>query len=295
MAFLLDYNALVIAKVAIATKELGIANTDLLAVKNYFFRSILHIRKKFGEFGELIICQDADHNWRKDFYPYYKIGRKDVKAKAPFDWDLCRDAIKYIADDLGEYFPYKSIKVESAEADDVIATLTKHIRGWNAEHKVCSKSEEVIIGSRDQDFYPLQMIPGVSQYSLVERLYLRCADPADYLARKILKGDTGDSVPNVLSEDDAIAMKVRQQAITEMRIEKWETHRKQFGELHPDLDPVKYARNKTLVDLMNDVPENIAAKTIEEFTNATPASRIRTASYFIKNQMKELHQNIQHF
>jgi hypothetical protein len=295
MAFLLDFNPLVIAKTATATKELGVTKVDLLAIKNYFFRDILHIRQKFRDAGEFIICRDAKSNWRKDFFPYYKINRKDARAEMPFDWELCKEAIEVIGQDLVDWFPYKVVQTEKAEADDVIAVLTKHIRGWKPGMGICVKDEEVTIGSRDGDFLSLQIIPGVQQYSLIDKKYLRETDPEGFLRRKILKGDTGDGVPNVLSEDDSIAMKIRQKPITEARITTWESHWKETGQLHPDLDFAKYDRNKRLVDLVDGIPQEISDQILQDYKACTPTNRLKTASYFIHNRMQELHRDLQHF
>lgn len=295
MTVLLDFNPVVIAKAATATSKLGAKNVDIQVIKNYFFRDLLYLRKYFRDHDEFVICRDSKSNWRKDFFPYYKIARKDLKANLPFDWEMTKDAMDEIGDDLVNYFPYKVVMVDKAEADDVIGALTKHIRRWDPETGITRSDNPVVIGSRDNDFLSLQIIPGVTQYSPIDQKYIREPNPEDYLARKILKGDTGDSVPNVLSEDDAIATKTRQKAITEARIETWESYRKANGELHPDLDPAKYARNKTLVDLVYGIPQEIEQACIKTYQECKPTTRIKTASFFIKNRMPDLHAELQHF
>ncbi len=295
MAFLLDFNAIVIAKTATATNDLGRSKTDLAAVRNYFFRDILHLRQKFVNDGNFVICRDDVKNWRKDFFPYYKITRKETRAEAPFDWELCKDAIQTIGQELADNFPYKTVVVPNCEADDVIAVLTKHIRGWRPDLELCNKDEEVIIGSRDGDFRSLQKIPRVRQYSPTDKRFIIEPDPVTFLREKILTGDKGDAVPNVLSEDDAIAMKIRQKPITAARIEKWEGHWKEHGTLHPELDPRKYDRNRILVDLVDGIPKEIEQSILETYAAIKPTNRLKTASYFIAHGMRDMHSNLQFF
>lgn len=292
MTILIDFNAVLIATVASATKELG-SSVDLAAIKGYFFNDILSIKKKFSEYGQVVICCDSKETWRKDNFKYYKATRSEMKASAPFDWKLVHDALNEIISDIREFFPYKVVKVDKAEADDIIAVIAKFLNGYS--DGLCSKTEQILIISSDGDFKQLQIIPTVKQYSTAMGKFIVENQPEEFLYKKILTGDNGDAVPNILSSDDAIVMKIRQKPITEARVNKWKTHHLETGELHPDLDVTKYNRNKMLVDLLNEIPDSLEKEIVKTYEEAKPASKIKTSSYFIKNKMKLLYDDLSLF
>jgi 5'-3' exonuclease, N-terminal resolvase-like domain/T4 RNase H, C terminal len=292
MTILIDFNAVLIATVASATKELG-SSVDLAAIKGYFFNDILSIKKKFSEYGQVVICCDSKETWRKDNFKYYKATRSEMKASAPFDWKLVHDALNEIISDIREFFPYKVVKVDKAEADDIIAVIAKSLNGYS--DGLCSKTEQILIISSDGDFKQLQIIPTVKQYSTAMGKFIVENHPEEFLYKKILTGDNGDAVPNILSSDDAIVMKIRQKPITEARVNKWKTHHLETGELHPDLDVTKYNRNKMLVDLLHEIPDNLEKEIVKTYEEAKPASKIKTSSYFIKNKMKLLYDDLSLF
>lgn len=292
MSILVDFNAVVIATVAIATKELG-ASVDLQSIKNYFFGDLLAVKKRFAEYGQIVICCDSKETWRKDRFKFYKATRAEMKALAPFDWELVRESLEVLSKDIRENFPYKVVKVPNTEADDIIAVLAKTLNGYR--DGLCSKSEPTLIISSDGDFKQLQVIPTVKQYSTAMAKFIVEHDPENFLYEKILKGDSGDAVPNVLSSDDAIVMKIRQKPITEARITKWRQHHLETGELHEDLDQDKYNRNKMLVDLLNEIPQEIEKEIVETYESCIPANKLKTSSYFIRNKMKNLYDDLSLF
>jgi 5'-3' exonuclease len=80
--------------------------------------------------------------------------------------------------------------VDRVEADDVIAVLAKNYH----------ESERVLIVSNDKDFQQLQRYPNVEQYSLMKKQFLVCDNPEKFLMEHIIKGDSSDGIPNVLSD-----------------------------------------------------------------------------------------------
>ena len=96
-----------------------------------------------------------------------------------------------IKDELTEFFPYKVLEVDNAEADDIIASVVFH------EPK---NYEKVLILSSDKDFIQLQKYNFVSQYSPMQKKFINGVDPTTYIKEHILKGDRGDGVPNFLAK-----------------------------------------------------------------------------------------------
>ena len=62
-------------------------------------------------------------SWRKQYFPYYKANRAKAHEKSEFDWDIIYQTLNKIRDEIRDVFPYKNMKIESTEADDIIAIL----------------------------------------------------------------------------------------------------------------------------------------------------------------------------
>jgi hypothetical protein len=290
---IVDFNGVLIAQVATASKELG-ADVDLQAVKNYFFRELLNLKKKFSEYGEVVIACDTPNTWRKSYFPYYKIKRAETRKAMPFSWELVLEAIAAIQADIEEYFPYKLLKIDKCEADDIIAVVCRHVSGY--KDGLALNSTPIMIISSDNDFRQLQVIPKLDQYSAASGKFVVESNPDQYLFEKILKGDAGDCVPNILSEDADIANGIRQSPITKGRIERWtEYYVNNNGDLHEELSAEKFLRNQTLMDLMNCVPKELEVEIINAFETTKPASKLKLQGYFIKNKMKALFEELQNF
>ena len=108
------------------------------------------------------------------------------------DWDVIHDVLETIRAEVKENFPYKNMRVDRCEGDDIIATLVKRFH----------LDEEIVIVSSDKDFLQLQKYDGVVQYCPRSKKFLNCENPDYYLFEHIVTGDNSDGVPNVFSDDD---------------------------------------------------------------------------------------------
>ena len=139
----------------------------------------------FEKYGELVICYDSKHYWRRDYFPQYKKNRKKTRDTShPVGW---HDGVK---EEVKEFLPYKVVETYGAEADDIIAALCGELEFDNGK---------TLILSGDKDFIQLHKYKNVTQYSPVTKKYVGGVDPDEYLYEHILKGDVSDGVPNVLS------------------------------------------------------------------------------------------------
>ncbi|MFN9956362.1 MAG: hypothetical protein ACK55I_24965, partial [bacterium] len=116
----------------------------------------------------------------------YKANRAKAHAKSEFDWDVIYQTLTKIRDEIRDVFPYKNMKIDHTEADDIIAVLTKKYHD----------REKILIISNDKDFQQLQRYPNVFQYSTFKKQLLKCDKPESFLMEHILRGDSGDGVPN---------------------------------------------------------------------------------------------------
>ena len=277
---ILDLNQVMISNLMVSLNREPDVNEDL--VRHMILNSIRMYTNKFTkEYGELIIACDDKNYWRKDIFPYYKAHRKEDRKASTHDWNKIFDCLNKIRDELKEYFPYKIIQVDRAEADDVIGVLAKRF-GVYLNNK---DTEKVLILSGDKDFGQLQKYLNVDQYSPVLKKWIRIDDPHRFLREHIMKGDRGDGIPNFLSEDSCIISKKRQKPLASKKLEGW-----------VDLEPEKfcdeqmlknYRRNESLVDL-EKVPDQIVEKIMNEYDNYKIPKRNGLLNYFIKNRLKNL-------
>ena len=250
-------------------------------VRHMVLNSLRSYKMKFSdEFGELVIACDNTNYWRKQAFPYYKANRKKNQEKSEMDWKAIFECLNKIRAELKEYFPYRVVDIESAEADDIIATLVKNA---DAEDKV-------LILSGDKDFIQLHKYSNIKQYDPVRKKWINHDNPTRYLIEHILKGDSGDGVPNVLSSDNCFVIGERQKPLTAKKILNIiENIDSLEGPLYRN-----YQRNKKLIDL-TEVPAEIANKVLESYQAQENKGRDKMFNYFIANKLKHLMEHIGEF
>ena len=97
---------------------------DESLVRHIVLNNLRFYRTKFKEkYGELVLCNDDKEYWRRDYFPNYKAGRKKDRAASPYDWDKIFTCLNKVRDELKDNFPYVSMRIPHAEADDIIAVL----------------------------------------------------------------------------------------------------------------------------------------------------------------------------
>jgi 5'-3' exonuclease len=255
-------------------------------VRHMILNSLRSYKVKFGdEFGEMIIACDNTNYWRKQIFPYYKANRKKNIENSELDWKALFECLNKIRAELKEYFPYRVIDVESAEADDIIATLvTKFSTELNT-------GEKILILSGDKDFIQLHVYPNVSQYDPTRKKWIKHDDPERYLHEHILKGDAGDGVPNVLSPDNVFVVGDRQRPLTAKKMEK--IMGTELEEMETSIAR-NYSRNVQLIDL-SFTPESIREKVMEQFEAQKDRDRSKLLNYFIVNKLKNLTEHLSEF
>jgi len=242
----------------------------------------MHLKTFRNEYGEVVLCCDNRKYWRKEFFPFYKAGRKKTRDKSSLDWHLIFDMLAKFKLELKENFPYKVIDVEGAEADDIIGTLVPR----HAPH------EKILILSSDGDFLQLQRYgKNIKQYNPAMKKYLKSDDPITDLKEKIIRGDKGDGIPNMFSPADCFVRDQRQKPITKAVIEKYLS---EDVEKYSETDRANYTRNATLIDL-KQIPSEIKEKIINSYDETKPATKQKMLNYFIQYKLKNLMDVIEEF
>ena len=233
-----------------------------------------HIKNFKAEYGEVILCCDNRTYWRKEVFPFYKAGRKKSREKSDLDWHLIFDILGNIKNELKQFFPYKVIDVDNAEADDIIGTLVPRY----APH------EKILILSSDGDFLQLQTYPNVKQYNPVMKKFLKSPNPVLELKEKIIKGDKGDGIPNILSPSNCFVVESRQKPISKGKLNDFLG---QDPEKYEENTKIGFNRNQILIDLTY-IPEDVKQRIIKSYEETTAAPRSKLLNYFISKKLTNL-------
>ena len=163
-----------------------------------YMKNLMKFRSMYNiPFENMIIVRDCPREtiWRMNLYPEYKGTRKNTCAYKNKKYNI-GNIFKHIYQELypklQEQYGFKLIKVENAEADDVIAVLATQIRKID-------KNRLVVIISNDNDYLQLvneKTLIWSLQNKLLNTKVEMTAD--EILLKKILKGDESDNIPSVV-------------------------------------------------------------------------------------------------
>ena len=278
---IIDMNQISLASLMMDLNMRKSNEVDEGMVRHMILNSIrLHRSDFHKEFGEVVLTYDSKHYWRRDYFPNYKAGRKKGREKDNKDWDAIFGCLNKIKAEFKENLPYKYLEIYGCEADDIIATLCKNFQ-----------DEKIMIVSGDKDFIQLHKYPNVKQYSPILKKMVNGHNPDTYIKEHILKGDTSDGVPNVLSQDNTFVDGIRQRPLGRKKIENW-------LDMHIDDLPSEvkrnYQRNSTLINLDN-VPDELEKEIMDNFCEAPCGDRSKLLNYFIQSRLKNLTNEIGEF
>jgi len=277
---IIDYNSIAIGNVlaqGAETSEEVLRHTILASVRKY--------RTKFREHAKnTIIVSDGKGNWRKDIFPQYKHKRKISKAGSNIDWDQLFKTTNMVFEEISEYFPYITLCMPGCEADDTIAQIVFDTQEFG-------NHEDVMIISSDKDFIQLHKYKNVRQYSPITRREIKHPAPHEYVKEHILKGDSTDGVPNVLSHDDTFVDDVKSTVLSAKKKKSLLENPEGLGQ-----DVYRnYLRNQKLIDL-SFCPEDVKSRILDEYeTKRQKKPRNRVFNYLVKNQCVVLLEGVQDF
>ena len=246
----------------------------LNSIRNY----VMQFKSDYVESdADVILAWDSKHYWRRDYYPQYKAGRRQGRQESDLDWNEIFGVTNKIRDEIKENMPYKSVEVYGAEADDIIAIVS-------------NSYDKVMIISSDKDFIQLHT-GNIKQWSPVTKQEVNGHDPDTYIKEHVLKGDSGDGIPNVLSPDHTFTDGLRQKPLGKKRIEKMINEN-----MHDWSEEVKrnYQRNYKLINLKN-IPKDIESNIVDEISKSSCGDRSKLLNYFTVNKLKTLTENIGDF
>lgn len=163
-------------------EKIDISNETLLGyIESQYFSHLEKFSKKVGiSVGEMYLIRDCNIHtiWRKKVYSQYKEKRGEKKS-------IYGQYIKYLNEKVKDKFK-SVIRVDSAEADDIIATYVRENRDKN----------NIFIVGNDSDYHQLHTYSNVTIFCPKgwEKV-VRNIDPHRQLFIKVLTGDSTDEIP----------------------------------------------------------------------------------------------------
>ena len=253
-------------------------------LRHMILNSIRSYMQKFkSEYGEVVIACDDRRYWRREVFPYYKANRKKAREASEIDWNAVFESLNTIRDELKMFFPYRVIQAEGAEADDVIGTLVE---------KFGNTSEKILILSGDKDFVQLQTYMNVKQYDPTRKRWVQSNDPSRFIKEHIMRGDTGDGVPNFLSPDNCFVIGERQKPLMQKKLDSWiNLEPEQFCD---DRMLRNYHRNRQLIDL-SCIPNEVKERVLALYDEQHDKNRQHLFNYFVDKKLKHLLEAINEF
>lgn len=255
---------------------------DYEGIRNMLLLSIAKYNKQFKDtHGDIIICCDGQNVWRKNSFLEYKFSRGKERSKSSIDWKEVYEIFNRFISELEEFFPYTIVKVQGAEADDIIATCCNTY-----------SNEPIMIISGDKDFGQLQIHENVRQFNPIKKKEIKIDNPKNFLYEQILTGDVSDGVPNFLSDDDTYKNPdKRAKPLTAKKKEALLKNPSLFFNPESIMTTTEFRnfqRNKMMIDLVNEIPEYISSEIIKVFEEerSKEKTRLKMRNYFFKNQMK---------
>ena len=281
---LIDFNQIALSNIIIQKLN----EEDI--IRHMILNSIRMYNKKYrDEYGQLVICCDGMNTWRRDYFPEYKANRKKSRDDSGQDWNEIFRILNAVREEIKQYLPYKVIHLEGCEADDIIGALT-------LETQEFGKDEPIMIVSSDKDFIQLQKFNNVKQFSPMQKKLVKDTDgnPRTYLFNHIMRGDTGDGVPNVLSSDDTFITEKSQTPLRQTRIDDWLEKSDNLRNCMDENTYRNYQRNKKLIDL-TEIPEDIKLNIINTFIEQPIAPNMKVLNYLIKKRCNQLIEVVEEF
>jgi len=279
---LIDYSQIALSNIIVQKLN------DENMIRHMILNSIRMYNKKYrDEYGQMIICADGMNTWRKDFYPFYKANRKKSRDNSSMDWTEIFRILHLVRDEIRDYLPYKVIHMEGVEADDIIATLTMQTQEFGM-------GEPVMIISSDKDFIQLQKFNNVKQFSPIQKKLVTDPNPRMYLFNHVMRGDSGDGIPNVLSPDDTFVTERQQTPLRKTKIAEWLDQSDNLRNVMDEEIYRNYQRNKKLIDL-TDIPEDVQQNIINNYNGQTKTPNMKVLNYLITKRCTNLIEVVEEF
>ena len=149
-----------------------------------------------------------------------------------------------------------------------------------------------------RDFVQLQKYKYVRQFSPILKKEIVEENPRYYLQTHIIRGDKGDGVPNILSNDDVFVEGFRQTPMTKKKVDDIIQDLEEGELLYAASWYRNYCRNKKLIDL-SETPPELRKQIINNFMDQDPstlyAKKNKVYPYLVAKRCNQLIESVQEF
>lgn len=283
MIILLDFSQIVISS-AVDLHSKTRTQVELSLLRHIALNNILSYKKKFqASVDQVVICCDGREYWRKSIFPLYKQNRKRDHDESHFDWKTFFEHFNQIKEEIKTELPFRVVEVHRCEADDVIAVLCR---------QQCPHQDKIIVVSSDKDLLQIQetICAKVQQWSPFHKKFIDAKSNSYSLFDHVIRGDSGDGIPNILSDDDVFMDRgKRSKPIKATSIMEWSNS---GGLQRPekfcssDLMLDKFKRNHNLIDL-RQIPENLAIDIVHEF-DSYQKPKVDVFGYLVRHKLRKI-------
>lgn len=224
-----------------------------------YMKNLLKFKNMYNIPNEnMIVVRDCPREtiWRMNIFPEYKANRKNTcnyKNKKYNIGNIFKHIYNVLYPQLEKQYSFKIVKIENAEADDVIAVLANKIREID-------KNRLIVIISNDNDYLQL-----VNEKTLIWSLQGKLLNTKvestaeEILLRKILKGDESDNIPSLIGN---MSEKELNEIVKDSRkLGEWLNRNPEKSEL--------YLNNRRLIDFRH-IPENLKNLILNECKDIFP-------------------------
>lgn len=165
--------------------------------KHLMFNSLQFVKNKFK--GDVVLAIDSQNNWRKTFYPDYKANRTKTKEDSDINFDEFFEEVDKLTDVIREAFPFKVVKVEGSEADDIAGTISLKY----------GNQRPIILVTSDHDWSQVLSHGNTQMWDPIKKEYCSLTDfehtiietgygpMSRFTLIHALIGDKGDNVPSI--------------------------------------------------------------------------------------------------
>lgn len=189
MKILIDHMNFLFISFHMARKELHDRGIEEFTEDHvgFFYHTLFNkYNHLFKTYGQAIICHEGmgSLDWRRSIYPDYKRNRDEGK-KDP-SYLVLKNTFNKIEEILS-YYPCKQIKVDGAEADDVIFALARHYG---------TQGENVVVITTDGDLAQvMDYSDTISVYNPIKKVFV--TKKPNLVQSKAIIGDKSDNIPGL--------------------------------------------------------------------------------------------------
>jgi len=296
VTLLFDFNNLVIRNF-FGVKEIleDIENPQWGLWRYNCFNSIYTTLYKVANVKEVILAVDDSNSWRKAVYKRYKESRKAKKKETKVNWSELYAMMHKLAKEFKHHFPFRVLRVKSAEADDVIAVLVRAMKN------------PCIIIARDEDYF--QLFGKKKELRVIDPIRQEIYKPEDFpdirdfLLQLIFCGQKKDDIPNIYTPDDwGLTEATQGKRRPGFGPKKWESVRDDIkgfmdagytNKIYGSVDlQNNLKRNRMLMDF-DKIPNTIVSRILDTYNNNGNFPPIENAyKYFTLYNMPTFIENI---